>query len=207
MASSLNAALRPTLRASLREGSDDLHRRVERHPLLAPLMKPGLTCQAYASVLQAFYGFYAALEPWLVQALETQWLAHATYRYQCRAPLLAQDLLDLGFQPATCSLQTGEPPITMHSLEQVMGVLYVLEGATQGGRVIAPHVAYELNLSPEFGARYFYLHVEQRWKELLALMASSALPSYSSSAVESARETFRTLQDHLDQWHQTDLRS
>lgn len=206
-AGTLNASPQVALRTSLRDNTSDLHRGVERHPLLTPLVRPGLTFKAYAVALKAFHGFYAALEPWLLPALESGWPDSGDYRYRPRTALIAHDLRDLGCLPETNCDAGGESPVALESPESVMGVLYVLEGATQGGRVIEPRVIRELDLSPIFGARYFHLHAERRWDDLLALMASSALPPCSPRAEEGARQTFLTLQAHLDHWHQAVLRS
>jgi len=209
MAKALTVSRHAGLRTILRDETSELHRRVERHPLLAPLMKPGLTRQAYALVLKAFHEFYVALEPWLLPALQSGWPDPELYHYQCRAALLAHDLRDLGYRPMTPPARplACESPIELGSRGSVLGVLYVLEGATQGGSVIAPRVVRELGLSPGFGARYFHLYADQCWDDVLALMAAPSLQSCSRRAVESARQTFLTLQVYLDHWHQVALRS
>jgi len=197
------------LRTILRDETSELHRRVERHPLLAPLIKPGLTHQAYALVLKAFHEFYVSLEPWLLPALQDEWPDFGRYHYQCRAALLARDLRDLGYRPASPPARplSCESPSELGSRGSVLGVLYVLEGATQGGSVIAPRVVRELGLSPGFGARYFHLYVDQCWDDFLALMASPSLQPCFRRAALSARQTFLTLQVYLDHWHQVAMRS
>ena len=197
------------LRATLRDETSELHRRVERHPLLSPLLKPGLTHRNYALVLKAFHAFYVSLEPWLQSALQCEWADWGLYQYQCRATLLARDLRDLGYRPTSPPARPlpCESPGELGARGSVMGALYVLEGATQGGSVIAPRVSRELNLSPDFGARYFHLYADQCWDDFLALIATPSLLPYSRRAVLSARQTFLTLQVHLDHWHQVAQRS
>ena len=201
------AVPKPPLRDALRDGTSDLHRRVERHPLLAPLVRPGLTPRAYALALKAFHDFHAMLEPWLLAALERECPDTGAYRYRCRAPLIAKDLDDLGRRPETSTDRRDAPPLELGSPDSVMGVLYVLEGATQGGRVIGPRVVRELGLASGCGTRFFHLHAEQRWSDLLALMAWPGVSPCPERAVASARETFLALQVHLDHWHQAAVRS
>lgn len=209
MASASASLSHKGFRAVLRDETSELHRCVERHPLLSPLMKPGLTHQAYALVLKAFHEFYVTLEPWLQPALQREGIDWGRYRYQRRAELLARDLRDLGYRPASPIRRPlgCEPPSELGSRGSVLGVLYVLEGATQGGSVIAPRVARALTLSPDFGARYFHLYADQCWDDFLALIATPSLLPCSRRAVLSARQTFLTLQVHLDHWHQVAQRS
>ena len=60
-------------------------------------------------------------------------------------PLLAQDIAALGGDARTCRLRPGCREV--HSVREALGVLYVLEGSTLGGAVIARMVERGLGVS------------------------------------------------------------
>ncbi len=106
---------------------------------------------------------------------------------------LEDDLRTLGTAVDPSSTQT----LSAGSLAACVGILYVIEGASLGGRVIIRHVAPALGLSAEQGCRYFAGYGEQtgdRWKRTMGTMArfeaESTDPDSVSLAVDAAQRTF-----------------
>ncbi len=123
----------------LRSATRDAHDRIER---ALPLLDPGLTGAAYRRIVESFHGYYASLaqtchEPALEQKL----------------PLLRADLLALGGLEAAVPRCHDLPELA--SASQVLGMLYVVEGATLGGQVIRRHLASVLDLDQTNGAAFF----------------------------------------------------
>lgn len=91
-------------------------------------------------------------------------------------------------------------PRTTFSLENIaeaLGAVYVTEGATLGGQVIARIVAEALSLSPTYGCRYFASHgaaTRDRWREtrasIDAFVASARSTEAESNVIVGADKTF-----------------
>ncbi|MAZ71451.1 biliverdin-producing heme oxygenase [Porticoccus sp.] len=202
-----------TLLARLREGTRTEHAILERHPLLQPLISDPLEFQDYLKVLAALLAFYQQLEPLLEETLPVE-CQESGYRYLSRSVLLRADLEQLTGDRH--SLDTDRVPLLplpdLSSSDRVIGVLYVLyvlEGATQGGRVIAPRVARLLAgielpmekpaLNGSDGVQYFQLFRHNEWAKLQRVIAQvSRRPHAAGETVAAAIETFRCLGGYLD---------
>lgn len=136
------------------------HARVEAlMPSLGELATPG----GYAAALRALHAFHAAWEPalWRAPGLAAAGLVEAERR---KLPLLERDLRALGVAPL--SLRPPAPAIA--DTAAALGALYVLEGATLGGRVIYRQVAGPLGITPARGGAYHHGYgaaTGARWKE------------------------------------------
>lgn len=189
-----------SLHHRLREATQESHLDVERHPLLAPLLRPGLDQHAYIRVLQAFRGFYLACEPWLNYRLTAgKGAGSVQYRYLPRSQLLAEDLHDLGDNGSAPTIDPDVQDLSiLQTPEHILGWLYVLEGATQGGRVIAPRVSQALGLNEAFGARYFHLYTQNNWRIFQTLMEACQDTYCQPRVVDGAIAAFENLLTHLN---------
>lgn len=180
------------LLVDLREGTEAQHRRLEKHPLLLPLMTSTLSLTQYAQVIAGFTGFYESLES-RIKAMSSR-IEFPDYRYQVRLPLLLEDcaaLPDCAITPCTVTPEYS-------CKDQLLGVLYVLEGATQGGRVITPRLHDSLALTANAGARYFNFYQQNSWQKFRAMVEHCQQDCDYSLAVDSAQATFVSLYSHLD---------
>lgn len=177
---------------AMREETETEHRRVERHAVLRPLMDSSLSLQQYARVIAAFTGFYESLE---LRIKET-W-SHRdfpNYRYQPRLPLLLEDQAALPI----CAVALCATAPELNREDELIGVLYVLEGATQGGRIIGPLLGERLALTESTGARYFNFHRQRSWHEFRTMVEQCQQHYDFHIAVAAARSTFECLHSHLD---------
>lgn len=188
--------------AVLRDATRKPHARVERHPLLRCLMRGPAEPEDYAAVLGAFHAYHAAVESRMLAVLEQESLIPAGYPYERRCDLLARDLADLGAPAATSptpSLPTMDPP------GRCLGVFYVLEGASQGGRVLGPILERRFGVDHRHGGRYFNVYGDRRdaqWNACRALLRRAVEGGVSlPGLVDAAGETFQTLHRHLETWH------
>jgi heme oxygenase len=146
-ATSLHALLRTAARAA--------HRRIDRHPMLLPLVRPGLTRAHYEQVLRIFLNLHQTLQPAISAEINR---LHAEYELSDRIDWLLSDLASLAGQdnaaaePAT-DIAWSLPLI--YSAPALTGALYVIEGSALGSRIIR-HLHASLGIDANPGARFFH---------------------------------------------------
>jgi heme oxygenase len=119
------------VRLRLREATRDSHDQVEGE---LRLLDGSLTPQRYREVLERFHGYYAVLEPALDAWHEREGLLDWPARRKLH--LLAADLGELG-APDPADLPMCPEVLAIASSAEALGALYVIEGSTLGGAVIA----------------------------------------------------------------------
>ena len=154
-----------------------------------PLMNVDLSREDYRQFVGRFFGFYAPLEMQLMASLHWQQLAF-DYAPRRKAPRLVQDLLALGSTATDLAAMpccTDLPDCT--TPEQLLGCLYVIEGATLGGRSITRHLQIQLGLTPESGGAFFDGYGAQtgsHWKAFCTMLSENADRQMGYSADDSA---------------------
>ena len=177
--------------ARLRSATRDLHRRVDGHPVLRPLAAGPIDEPTVRRALVALLGFFDAVDARLrgCEAL-----------YAPKAAVIRRDLRDLGAREAEL-----DPPIPglvpeAHGVAR-LGLCYVGEGATRGGRVIGPRLAETLGLGPGYGARFFHLADEARWARLCAAIERAGAARVPRGAIlRAGRASFLALLRHVDRF-------
>ena len=143
-------------RATLRHETHEAHARLEE---TMRLVAPDLTLAEYVDTLERYRQIYVALEHQIDQHARTLASAGVDWDARRKLPLLRRDLEVLGAtaraRPDLLPVETGG---CTETFAHVMGCLYVLEGSTLGGRVIARHVGRVLGLSRESGASFFHVY-------------------------------------------------
>jgi heme oxygenase len=188
---------RSPVHAQLRVATAALHVRLETR---LDLLGSALSMSRYRRVLEVFLGFYSPVEAQL------RLLAPAApplgVPLKARALLLQRDLVALGTTPAEIGAlpECGDLP-RLDEPEHMAGCLYVLEGATLGGRIIAQALNQQLALRNDSGAAFFAgdgRGIGLRWKRVLRWLEEFADPAAddgvrSREIVASACETFSAL--------------
>ncbi len=142
-----------------------------------PLMRSDLSREEYRQFVGRFFGFYAPLEIQLMASNHWQLLGF-DYAARQKTPRLVQDLVSLGANSAelaTTPLCTNLPALT--TPEQLLGCLYVIEGATLGGRIITRQLQTQLGLNPESGGAFFDGYGAQTgpyWKAFCTMLTNHA---------------------------------
>ncbi|CAK0773373.1 heme oxygenase (biliverdin-IX-beta and delta-forming) [Gammaproteobacteria bacterium] len=146
----------PNLRTWLRHRTHDCHVRLNRHPLLTGLTKPGYRMAAYQFLLAAYFHFYQAVEAGIKKFLARE-KVDFDYTHRCKLPWLIADLQFLGIDPHDKLFSLQQPIETpeFSGLEHLIGILYVVEGATLGGQIISASLATTLSLTANQGACFF----------------------------------------------------
>ena len=143
----------PAILARLRAETRPRHEALER---VLDLLDPGLTLARYRAWLVTLRAFHAPMER-RIGAVEGWAGLGIDPAERTRLAWLDADLVTLGVAPATAAPDASDeadlPPV--RTLSEALGCLYVLEGATLGGRVLLGHLEATLGLGPLNGARTF----------------------------------------------------
>jgi len=180
---------------ALREATKGVHERLGR---ALPLANPELTLDRYRVVVEAYYGFYAPLEARLaVAAAKSDGVVPMRGREKLWR--LRQDLHALGSTDGRIDALprcTWVPEIS--TVARALGCLYVIEGATLGGRIVARAVGEHLGLGPSNGACFFEGYgpaTGAMWRSFLHGLKACARSR--DEAVEAAVDTFAALERWL----------
>jgi heme oxygenase len=166
---------------------------------LVPLMDPQLDRLRYCAYLERALGYYLPVEEELftIEGLETA-LPDAARRE--KVSQLRRDLEILGSSPSRVSECNELPPLT--SVAEALGCLYVLEGSTLGGSLIARHVKTALNIGPTNGGAFIGSYGESlgaMWRAFgSSIEAHVARADDGSAVIASARLTFATFARWLE---------
>ena len=180
----------PAILTRLRLETRGEHEAVER---VLNLMDTALSAAAYRQRLMQFYGFYCPLEAALHSRCTGQ-LASLLPRLN-KTALLRQDLQSLGLKVEDLPLCRQFPRIQTEA--EVLGCLYVMEGATLGGRLITRHVQATFGIMPSTGGSFFEGYgadTGKMWQGMRQLLAAGAPDVQSENdMVASAIATFTAL--------------
>lgn len=156
---------------------------------------------AYCAVLARLYGFYAPAEAAL-GVVEGLPLALDDLASRWKAGLLARDLAALGLAPgelAALPRCAALPPLP--DVARALGCLYVLEGATLGGQLIARQLADGPGVTADHGGAFFSGYgpaTGPMWRRFGAALAAHArTPEHEDAMVAAAQETFGALERWL----------
>ncbi|MCX8016629.1 MAG: biliverdin-producing heme oxygenase [Rhodocyclaceae bacterium] len=169
--------------ALLRAATREAHHALDHHPLLAPLVRPGLNLADYGRALASLHAPQAALERLLAG------FAPAA-DFPPRLAALEADLAALGLAPQPLR---ATPPEAADEAARI-GLLYVLEGSNLGAAVIARQLARHLPDAPRafFGGGSGAARWERFWRFVAAIRPDAA------AAAQAARAACDFYRRHLD---------
>jgi len=170
------------------------------------LMGASLTPEGYRHRLAQFHGFYAPLEKALLARGEGkasqagEWALSPATRSALvarlnKTALLRQDLQHLGARTEALPLCRDLPPLGTQP--EILGCLYVMEGATLGGRMITQHIRAALGITPTTGGSFFEGYGDdtgKMWQGMRQLLVSGSLDTQTENQiVANAIATFACL--------------
>ena len=171
----------------LRRETEANHRAVENS---LPLMHVELNTAQYVLCLRQMYGIVAA---WEERAADTapEWMQNTLAARQ-RKRLLELDLAWFG----VAEQDDRRPTLPdMNGLPGLLGAMYVMEGSTLGGQLIARHLETTLHLSEGRGNAYFRGYGAQTgpmWKEFCEMLKMRIADDQTDVVVASAKAMFVT---------------
>lgn len=188
--------LPPRVMSQLRSATADSHRSVERK---TPFFAPKFDLPVYVRWLRDMLGFYTSLERAL---LGSPLLESRAWAYTPRTPLLHHDLNCLGVEWVTGHTRLAAMPDLSHPL-QTAGAMYVIEGSSLGGQVLAARLVKSLGIRHGDGASFFQPngpHPQEHWARFQALLGRLATDTDAEQAlVRGAVEMFNAFDAWLDE--------
>ncbi|MBL8741635.1 MAG: biliverdin-producing heme oxygenase, partial [Myxococcales bacterium] len=137
------------LMARLKKETASRHAAIER---VVPLLDPRFDLVGYRGYLSAMYAFHEPIEE-VLATLPGVRDTLPDFDERRKLPLLARDLDMLAVTRPTEPAPLSRLP-RLDSTARALGVLYVLEGSTLGGRVISPHLESRLGITRASGGAY-----------------------------------------------------
>jgi heme oxygenase len=174
---------------------------MDHHPLLAPLVRPALSLDHYRYVLRVMNWFHVPLHERLIAAME-EFIPDAHYMPSDRPKWLAEDLKWFGMDAmAAPEIISACPQPRFTSAESLVGALYVLEGSTLGGQVIARQLAESIGVYAGKGASFFQGHAagtESHWNDFWCLADQVCATGSIAQACTAAVGMFDDMKHFLD---------
>jgi len=186
----MTAQKRGPLLQALRDATGVRHREVET---LLPPVWSALGRAGYATYLSRLAGFQLPLEERLFAAHDWAALGLPDAATRPRGALLRADLAALGVDAGSLPRATALPDV--QDFGRALGVLYVLEGSTLGGQVLAREVARGAAGAPTSFLNGAGDDTATRWTSFgrFAEAQATRAPRLEAQAVAAATETFAAL--------------
>lgn len=159
-------------------------------------MKADLSTAEYVQCLRKLYGVVAAWEE-QAPSLSPNWL-RALFVARSRKHLLEDDLAWF----STSAPQDRAKLAFITDLPGLLGAMYVMEGSTLGGQIIARHVQIALPLTQGHGAAFFRGHGSQTgslWKEFCEMLATQVPNDQTDTVIASAKAMFATFGEWMQE--------
>ncbi len=180
--------IRATLDQELRRRTRSAHRATE-----AALLSGGWLSDParYRILVGRLFGFHGHLEAALQRWPET--FAELNLAARSRGAMLAEDLAHLGVDPPP---DTGPVPLMLETPSLGLGALYVVEGSTLGGSVVAAMLQRNLGLDGSNGAGGFVPygeHTAPQWQSFVRFL--QGWPKGHDAVVQGATRAFGCYSD------------
>lgn len=154
----------------------------------------------YTRLLEAYYGFYRPLENLLFQIAMT--IPDLDWLIRSKTPSLEADLYALGLDADDiAAIPQCKFSLHINTAADVLGVLYVLEGATLGGQSLRNGVYSRLGIDEHRGGRFFAVYGTSTlvmWRGFLACLYEVRDPAERARSVVAAEATFNTFEHWLE---------
>lgn len=164
-----------------------------------PLTHPRLDLGTYKRIIAAYYGFHLPLQ----QSIERFLAPQAIDPERQKIPALIKDLHALGLSDAQIhALPRCSALPAINSVAALLGVMYVMEGATLGGQVLRRIIADRLGVDADSGGEFLDVYgrdTGRLWKAFLKELADFDTPLHNAEVVKAACATFDCFQTWLEQ--------
>lgn len=182
----------PSALAQLRAATRAQHQAIEADLRISARLR---TIAGLKSLLERWYGFLCPFEAMLLSSAQLRAVAGARAKTsRLRADLSSLGRTDFENLPL-CSSISG-----FTTLPEMVGAMYVTEGASLGGSVIARNLERDLGLRNSEGYSFFAgygLRTGEMWRQF-AQFAEGAIGENVAPAIAAARETFTSIHGWLN---------
>jgi heme oxygenase len=180
----------------LRRETRAVHERLEA---TIPLLSPLATESTYTTYLAALLGFHRPIERQLNRITALHQLP-LDLSHRWKSAHLAFDLHRLMTTDELAALPACRALPAVAAVPHALGCLYVLEGATLGGRVIFRHLAERFPALIASSSSYLQIYgtsTGPRWQQFCGVLASRPDEEHDS-IVDTAARTFEAFADWVD---------
>jgi len=185
-----------TLIEDLRQQTEEAHRSLEKD--LIGRIKRIASREDYLELLSLMYGFYSAMEDELLPFLRTH--EDVDFSERRKAAWLIHDMETLG--KAGDLKKCGVLP-SIESQASALGAMYVLEGSTLGGPIIAKMIRQQLGIEGENGFTFFMSYGKDApvmWQRFKDSLAKPFRADEHEAIIRAANETFITFRNWIEQY-------
>jgi heme oxygenase len=193
----------PSILIGLRNATQSCHKNLEK---LSPFFNADFDRAAYLRWLDLMNGFYRGIDQ---AVLLSGFTAMTDWQYEPRCGLIVRDIASLDNRlpyelPDQNHILANIKKLTRTG--EVAGMLYVIEGAVLGGRVLMKTLHLKAGVTATTGASFFLPYgeyPEPHWADYVKLLAQLTTNSaLEEEVIYGAVTTFNTLQDWVKQgWH------
>ncbi|MBS1664402.1 MAG: biliverdin-producing heme oxygenase [Bacteroidetes bacterium] len=181
------------LTEELKENTQEIHRAAEKKMIAA--LKQIETTADYIGLLSWLYGFYAPLEGQIKKQLTEDNFPGITKRL--RTEYILWDIQESG-SPLPDSPQCEQMPV-IDSFYSALGALYVLEGSTLGGRIIAGMIVRQLDSTKSLSYFNGYgAETGNMWASFKEYLNQPCTPAQRREIISAAEDTFLTFKNWID---------
>eukprot|EP01012_Entosiphon_sulcatum_P040270 TRINITY_DN53921_c0_g1_i1.p1 TRINITY_DN53921_c0_g1~~TRINITY_DN53921_c0_g1_i1.p1 ORF type:complete len:195 (-),score=28.25 TRINITY_DN53921_c0_g1_i1:56-640(-) len=181
----------------LRTETAENHKTLESLMFVNEIMNNSLSINQYKKLLTVNYVIHQKLENKLANMLDADIAAELEMNSRLKLSALEKDLNYWGIDSLTLPGLDFELYIPQKNTAEVLGALYVLEGATLGGNVIKRHILANPNFKAhESGLNYYGVYGEElstKWKKFVSVLNDRVTETDYERCVNSANQTFNNL--------------
>lgn len=181
----------------LRKATAPLHGQLEALPVSQSILAPEVSIQEYLRYLDLMHDVIVDVETTLFPILSTEINSLNERR---KTSLLERDFEVLGFKKQK-KLRLTAFSEQVNSIGFAMGVFYVIEGSSLGGRVIYKHIHKVLGLNADSGAAYFSGYGEltgMLWKEFMTELVTHGQKNHNGDEIiAGANYAFGVISKHF----------
>lgn len=163
-----------------------------------PLTHPDLDQHTYARIIAAYYGFHVPLQ----RRIDAFLGPHGVDPERQKIPALRKDLQALGLNQAQIdALALCDELPGLDAQAHLLGIMYVMEGATLGGQVLRRIIAQRLSIDADTGGEFLDVYgrdTGRLWKAFLKQLADFDHPEHNAQVIDAACMTFACFEAWLD---------
>jgi len=181
----------------LRDQTSDKHNELESLMFVNEIMNGSLSTSDYKKLLTVNYIIHHKLEKKLTDMLDADIFEKLQMHTRFKLTALQNDLDYWAIDPLSLAELDFELFVPERNNAEVLGALYVLEGATLGGNVIKKQILK----NPEFirhkdGLNYYGVYGDElgsKWKTFVEVLNESVTEADYELCINSANRTFSNL--------------
>jgi heme oxygenase len=182
--------MRSEIMLRLREATRPHHEHMEVVSQSPRLASGNLSLAEYRQMLIQHYRFHAWAEPRLAVLVQPVGLS---YEERGKVRALQAELHDLGVDVAALA-PISPAALSLDTLPQALGCMYVLEGSTLGGNVIRRTLAQQPEIAAHTSFQYFGCYgdaLSQRWRAFCECVSIHLTEeAQQQAAIAAAQATF-----------------